>query len=332
MISIKNASLKNKNVLLRVDWNVPMKAGKILDDFRIRQTLPTIKYLLQKGANSIRVVTHLGRPAGKGFEKEYSLAPVIERFQRLFHADKSKIEILENIRFDEREEKNAQSLAKELSQGIDLFVQDGLAVCHRRHASVYGVTKILPAYAGLLLEKEAERLTYLRDHPRQPFVVLIGGAKAEDKAPVIDALLKKAKHILVGGQTALEIMKSDKYDYYQRHNIIFPLDGKKDSSGKIRDISDKTIERFSEILAEAKTIFWAGAMGMFEDYRFAKGTEKIAQFLANSKASTFVAGGDTVEKINQMRLAEKFTFLSTGGSASLQLIAGEKLPGVEVLG
>ncbi|TSC92905.1 MAG: phosphoglycerate kinase [Candidatus Berkelbacteria bacterium Licking1014_85] len=331
MISIKSASLKNKNVLLRVDWNVPISDdGKILDDFRIRQTLPTFKYLLKSGVDSIRVITHLGRPKGKGFEKKYSLAPIIKRFEHLFGAGNSQIEIWENIRFDQREEENAKSLVKELTAEMDIFVSDGLAVAHRKHASVYGVARELPSYAGLLLEREVERLEYLRIHPRQPFVVLIGGAKYEDKAQVIDALLSKAKHILIGGAVANEIIKSQNYEKYLKRNVIFPLDGKPEFAGML-DIGDKTIQRFEEILREAKTVFWAGAMGKFEDYRYAKGTEKIAKFLANSRASTFVAGGDTVEKIHQMRLADKFTFLSTGGSASLQLIAGEKLPGLEVL-
>ncbi|KKP88378.1 MAG: Phosphoglycerate kinase [Berkelbacteria bacterium GW2011_GWA2_35_9] len=347
MISVKNASLLNKKVLLRVDWNVPLsEAGRIIDDFRIRKSIETIRFLIKsKKVSKIRVVSHLGRPKGKGFEKELSLKPIASRFKKLVNFEIKNIEILENIRFLAGEEKNSQNLAKKLALNMDVFVNDALSVCHRSHASVVGVTKILPSYAGLQLEKEVELLNMLLRKPHQPFIVIIGGAKVKDKSETIKALSKKASKILLGGMVANQILTSKNKQWLQNKKIYLPVDGiledgksveiqkiPRSEINNIRDIGEETIERYLDYLSESRTVLIAGALGKFEDYRFAKGTEKIIQFLAKSKSiSTFGAGGDTLEKINKMRLGDDFTYLFSGGSASLEYLSGKKLLGLEAL-
>lgn len=347
MISVKNASLLDKKVLVRVDWNVPTnKNGKILDDFRIRRSLETIKFLIKnKKVKKIRIISHFGRPNGMGFEKDFSLKPIATRFKKLANFELKNVEILENVRFLQGEKTNSQALAKKLTDGMDIFVQDALSVCHRSHASVVAVAKLLPSFAGLQLEKEVEFLNLILKKPTKPFIVIIGGSKVQDKVETIKVLSRKADKILLGGMVANEVMSLRNKQWLQNKKIYLPVDGVLES-GKvveiniiskteiknIRDIGDETIERYLDYISEAKTIFLAGAVGMFEDYRFSKGTEKIIQYLAKAKnVSTFAAGGDTLEKINKMRLGDDFTYLFSGGSASLEYLSGKKLPGLEVL-
>ncbi len=348
MISVKNASLLNKKVLVRVDWNVPMSDhGRILDDFRIQRSLETIRYLVKrKKVGKIRILSHLGRPKGQGVENDFSLKPVVSRFKKLANFEINNIEILENIRFLPGEINNNQTLAKKLTEGMDVFVQDALSVCHRSHTSVVGVAKLLPSFIGLQLEKEIDFLNLILKKPVKPFIVIVGGAKIQDKVETIRALSKKANKILLGGMVANEVLSSKNKQWLQNKKIYLPIDGVK-KNGKnviiheipkgeikdIRDIGSETIERYLDYISEAKTVLLAGTVGMFEDYRFSKGTEKIIQYLAKAKGvSTFAAGGDTLEKINKMRLGDDFTYLFSGGSASLEYLSGKKLPGLEVLG
>ncbi|MBI2588319.1 phosphoglycerate kinase [Candidatus Berkelbacteria bacterium] len=325
--TIREAKIKGRRVLMRVDFNVPLGVvrGKLIvrDDTRIKAVWPTVKYLLDKGATKIILVSHLGRPT-RG-QKELSINPVRQKFYRLFNHQR-QIEILENIRFDSREEKNSVSLAKELASLADLFVNDAFSVLHRRASSSVAITRFLPSYAGFLVEKEAETLSKVFSRPKKPFVVIIGGAKLEEKLLAVRFFAKEADTVLVGGLTAL---------YFQQKkakvlaNVILAVDWRGQNK---QDIGLKTVALFSREIIKAKTIFWQGTLGQTEDKRYEKGSKTIARAIADSPAKIKIAGGgDTVGFLEKIRLAKKFTDITTGGGAALFFLMNKELPGLTPL-
>ena len=362
MKSLKDFNLKGKKVLVRVDFNVPLsEKGVILDDFRIKASLPTIEYLIKKRGKII-LISHLGRPEGK-FVKKFSLKTVALRLEKLLkrkvHPVKlrlrrtafggfnrvkflpdclgekvekeietmkeAEVVLLENLRFYKEEEKNDQNFAKNLAKLADVFVNDAFSVCHRSHASVVGITKYLPSGAGFLLEKEIKVLSQIIKNPKRPLVVIIGGKKVEDKAKVVEKFSKIADFVLTGDLVAKEIKKG-KIKVKSLSKILFPLDSKDNF-----DIGQKTIKIFQKIIQKAKTIFWAGPLGKIEERKYQRGTKEIIKAILKSQAFSVVGGGDTIEFINKIGLAEKFDHLSIGGGAMLKFLAGEKLPGLQSL-
>jgi phosphoglycerate kinase len=400
--TIRDIDLSGKRVLVRVDFNVPLELNSngdgsmvITDDTRIRETLPTLKYLIEKGAKIV-LCSHLGRPKGKVDPKQ-SLKPCAARLSELLGrpvafseesiGDSAKAKVaalqpgnvllLENVRFHAGEEKNDPGLAKQFAELADVYVNDAFGSAHRAHASTEGVAHyVSAAVAGFLMEKE---LTFLHDElqtPERPFVVILGGAKVSDKIGVIDALLEKADVILIGGGMAYtfraafgnkignSLCEPDKLDVARAAmekamakgvKLLLPNDNlvvekldfanKTVSPGKHIDpdadiddgwegvdIGPATIKRFSEEIAKAKTILWNGPMGVFEIKDCAEGTFAIARAIAaNQGAKTIIGGGDSVKAVKQAGVADKVTFISTGGGASLELLEGKVLPGVAAL-
>jgi len=363
MRNLKDFNFQNKKVLVRVDFNVPFSAkGHISDDFRIKASLPTLKYLIEKRAKII-LISHLGRPEGK-FVKKYSLKPTAKRLEKLLkrevHPVKSRqagispktklfnrvkflpdcfgervkkkikkiktgeIVLLENLRFYKEEKENNKSFAKNLARLADIFINDAFSVCHRAHASVVGITKYLPSASGFLLEKEIQILSQIMKNPKRPLVVIIGGKKIADKAKVAERFSEMADFLLVGDLVADEI-KQGKIKI-KPGNVSFPIKGK-----ERLDIGSKTIEIFKEKIKKAKTIFWAGPLGKIENEKYQKGTKEIARAIIESGAFSVIGGGDTVEFINKIGLAEKISHVSIGGGAMLEFLAGEKMPGIEAL-
>ncbi|MDO8435998.1 MAG: phosphoglycerate kinase [bacterium] len=344
MLTLKELNVQNKRVLLRCDFNVPLSnEGVILDDFRIKETVPTIEHLIKNGAKVV-LMSHLGRPKGKVVES-LKLAPIQEKLSEYLNRKIAKasdcigIEIekktnemkpgevllLENLRFHKEEEENDAQFALELAKLGDIYINDAFGASHRAHASIVGVPKYLPSAAGLLLEKEIKILTKLMENPVKPLVVIIGGAKAETKTKLIDRISEISDFTLINGLIQREIKeKNIKLKYPQK--IIGPLD---EVEGK--DIGQKTIKLFKEKIFSAKTVFWNGPLGMFEKKEFAKGTEEIARAIVRSGVFSVVGGGETVDFINSLGLLSKFNHVSTGGGAMIEFLSGEKLPGIEVL-
>lgn len=320
--TLKDFNFQNKKVLVRVDFNVPLsEQGEILDDFRIRETLPTIKHLIKEGAEVI-LMSHLGNPGGK-FVKELQMKPVTERLTELLG---EKLELMENLRFNPGEEQNDESFARTLAQKGDIYINDAFGACHRAHASIVGVPKFLPSGAGFLLEKEVTILTKLSTNPVKPLVAVIGGAKVETKVVMIDKISEKADFVLISGLIAKGVIgQKIKLRYPQK--IVFPVD----ETGGGKDVGPKTVKLFKEKIAKAKTVFWNGPLGKIEDEQFASGTKEIAKAIAESRAFSVVGGGETVEFITKLGLMGKFGHVSSGGGAMLAFLSGEKLPGLEAL-
>jgi 3-phosphoglycerate kinase len=321
--TLNNIDLEGKDVLLRTGFDVPLKDGQIFDDRRIRSGLPTIEYCLSHGVSKITIISHLGRPGGK-LVADLSNLPVKNKLFELVSNPK-KIVYLENLRFFPGEEENNQDFAKKLAEGHDIFIQDAFNTLHESHASIVSIPKYLPSVAGLLVEKEIKVLSGLLDNVDQPYIVIIGGKKIETKVPVIEQMKNKAQFILVGGMVATEIQQKG---LYKDENIILPVDTLKDETGADRDIGPKTIEIFKEKIASAKVIFWNGSMGKTEDSRFAKGSSEIATAICQSPAKTYVGGGDTTGIIDNLGLYRQFSFISTGGGASLTFLSGQDLVGL----
>ncbi len=388
--------LKGKKVLVRVDFNVPVKNGKVEDDSRIIASLPTIEYLYKAGAKVI-LVAHLGRPGGK-IVPSLKLDGVAVRLGSLlkkkvkkintkdFKLNKGELEklrgdldkmkagqvvMLENIRFSPYEKKNTGNLAKDLASLADIFVFDGFAVAHRASASVSGVAKYLPSYAGLLLEKEIEGLRRVLKRPKKPFVAIIGGVKVSTKAPVIKNLLPKVSKILIGGAILNTYLKCRKYGVgmslvdsncesvlkklVKKRKVILPVDlvvG--DNKGRnfrivrlnkksfkicqgheaIYDIGPESICLFSKYIKKAKTLVWNGAVGYFEQKPYNIGTLSIARLVASrskGRAYGVIGGGETIQAMDEVEMSEFVDLISTGGGAMLQYLAGEKLPGIKAL-
>lgn len=388
--SVLDADVRGKKVLLRCDFNVPQnkETGAITSDKRIVAALPTIKYLLENGA-AVIACSHLGKPKGE-WKQKLTLAPVAERLSELLGqkvifandiiGDDAKakaaalkpgeIMLLENLRFDIREEKNGADFAKALADMAEVYVSDAFGTVHRAHASTAGVAAYLPAYAGLLVEKELSVMGKALDDPKRPFVAVLGGAKVSDKIGVINNLLEKADTVIIGGGMAYTFIKAmgyeignslleaDKLDYAlemiekaKRNGVslLLPVDTavgnefKADCDSKIvdikampagwmgMDIGPKTIELFSDAIKNAGTVVWNGPMGVFEFDAFAKGTKAMAQALADSGAITIVGGGDSAAAVEKLGFADKMTHISTGGGASLEFLEGLELPGVACL-
>jgi phosphoglycerate kinase len=364
--SIKSAkNLQNKTILVRCDFDVPLKNKKILDNSRLQACIPTIEFLLKKKVKQIILIGHLGRPTG--VDKKLSLEPVKKELEKLLKKDSrfkiqdlrisfyknildskiqipdSKIVMLENLRFHPRENLNCKKWAKKLANLADVYVNEAFAVSHRSASSVDAIQNYLPSYAGLHLEKEINNLSSVITKTKKPLTVIIGGAKIETKLPVVKEFISKADNILIGGGVANTFLKSqsvdikkslvnDKYlkdakKLIKNLKIILPVDFKW-SDNKIYDIGSKTIDQYSDIIKKSKTILWNGPMGYFEDKNFRIGTEKIAQtILKNKKAKIIIGGGETNEIFKRKKIPKNI-FISTGGGAMLEFLSGNKMPGL----
>jgi phosphoglycerate kinase len=339
--SVRDADVAGKRVLVRADLNVPLDDGKVADDTRIRAALPTLQLLLDRGASAITVCSHLGRP--KGPDPKYEIAPVAARLRELL-GDDDRVRVLENTRFDPRETANDPELAKELAEGQDIYVNDAFGSAHRAHASTEGVAHLLPAYAGLLLERELQELGRLVESPEHPFVAIVGGAKVEDKIGVLRSLAERADVVLVGGKMAEDIRANPiNVPVKLPGDVVAAAAFEADAESKVvpadevpdgwlgLDIGPATRQSYAKRIAMAKTVFWNGPMGVFEWPRFAEGTLAVARAVADADAHTVVGGGDSVRAIEEAGLADRIDWVSTGGGASLELLEGKELPGVAAI-
>ncbi len=356
--------VSGKRVLVRTDFNVPMEtvgdAHVITDDFRIRAALPTINWLTERGAQVV-TASHLGRPKGQPNPK-YSMDPIRARLAELAPG----IELMENLRFDAGEEGNDPAFVAKLVEGIDAYVDDAFGACHRAHASIVGPPLTLPSAMGLLLQKEVEVLLGLRNEPKHPFVAVLGGSKISDKLGVVEALLRVVDSLVIGGAMCFTFLAAqgygigdslwepDQVDKCKRLLADAAAAGKAiylpedlvgvDAAGNFAtfgrslpagakgfDIGPGTAAAFSDVIIEARTVFWNGPMGMFEDPRFEAGTHTVAQSMADTKAFTVVGGGDSAAALAQFGLDDEVDHVSTGGGASLELLELGDLPGLDAL-
>ena len=345
MKKISDFNLERKRVLVRCDFNVPLsEEGEILDDFRIKKTIPTIKYLIRKRAKII-LMSHLGRP--KNREEKYSLKNVQKRLEKLLRKKvkflrdcigkevenevkkmrEKDVILLENLRFHREEKENDIKFAKALAKLGEIYINDAFATCHRAHASIVSVPKFLPAGMGLLLEKEIENLRKITKNPTLPLIAIFGGREGNYKA--INKISEKAEFILIGHLINREI-EEKKIILKHPRKIIFPIDG---IGGKEKnfDIGPKTIALFKEKILRSKTIFWSGPLGQIEERKFQKGTREVAKTIVRSNAFSVAGGGETIQFLHKIRLAKKFDHLSTGGNSMFIFLSGEKLAGIEAL-
>lgn len=388
--NITDIDLKEKRVFIRVDFNVPMQDGMIADDHRIRQALPTIRHAMKENAKII-IASHMGRPKSAEDRKEFSLEPVATRLSNLLDCEvmlmedpagqapkglfpglkSSQIIMLENIRFDEGEEKNSHELAAALSNYTDVYINDAFGASHRAHASIVGLpTLVKEKGIGFLMRREIEMLDRLLYKPDAPFTVILGGSKVSDKIGLIENLMEKIDTFIVGGAMAYTFLAAkgvaigssrvesnriafarELLDRVEARNkrILLPVDHiiveslKENAPHKTTDgqtipdgwmgvdIGPKSVHLFEQEMAKAKTIFWNGPMGVFEMHPFEKGTFSLAETLASMSATSIVGGGDTASAVKAAGLAEKMSHVSTGGGASLEYLQGDRLPGLEVL-
>ncbi len=357
--------LEGKRVLLRADFNVPVQDGRITDDLRIRAALPTIQWLQEHGATVV-ACTHFGRPKGEPNPK-YSVEPIRQRLGKLAPG----VELLENLRFDPGEEGNDPAFVARLIDGFDAYVNDAFGASHRAHASIVGPPQHLPSAAGRLLAKEVEVLGDMRERPNRPFVAVLGGSKVSDKLKVIEALLEVADELLIGGGMCFTFLKAkghpigaslcedDQVDTCRAlleggARIRLPHDvtamgpggtiGDPEAGGEVRqlhttipdgwmglDIGPGTAAEFGDRIADARTVFWNGPMGVFEDPRFVAGTRAVAEAVAETRAFTVVGGGDSAAAVAQFGLSSQIDHVSTGGGASLELLEQGDLPGLAAL-
>jgi phosphoglycerate kinase len=386
MKNIQDIDVKNKKVLVRVDFNVPLKGGEVTSDERIVASVPTIKYLVEKGA-VVALVSHLGRPDGKK-DSKYSLQVVVpllsdllgkdvtfipdcvgeKRDEVIVAAKPGDIFMLENVRFYPEEEAGDPDFAEKLAHGFDLYVNDAFSASHRAHASITEVAKIIPAAAGLSLQNEISHLSFLTENTPKPFLAISGGAKISDKIDILKALIKKVDVLIIGGAMANTFLAAEGYevgkslyeeDYLSSAEeivrmcedsgveLMLPDDvvvaksvsesaaikvkslDEIEKSDIIVDIGPRSIAKYSEPIKFASTIFWNGPVGINEIPKFAKGTIAIAKIIATTKSHSIIGGGDTVSAVKDLNL--KFEFVSTGGGAALEYVAGESLPGLFVL-
>jgi len=349
-----------KRVLVRTDFNVPMEGPDdrrvITDDFRIRAALPTIEWLTSRGAHVV-CASHLGRPKGAPSAK-YSMEPVRTRLAELAPG----VELLENLRFSPGEESNSPEFAASLIKGIDMYVNDAFGAAHRAHASIVGPPMTLPSAAGRLLQREVEVLGNLREKPKRPFVAVLGGAKVSDKLGVIESLLQIVDALVIGGGMCFTFLAAQGYpvgsslcELDQLTTCKRLMEGPKpiylpedivglDASGNFAtfgirlpegakglDIGPGTAGAFTDVIMDARTVFWNGPMGMFEDERFAAGTRTVAEAMAATKAFTVVGGGDSAAALAQFGLDDEVDHVSTGGGAALELLELGDLPGLTAL-
>ncbi len=346
MKTLKEFDFKNKKVLVRCDFDVPLdERGQILDDFRIKEALPTLQYLIDKEAKII-LIGHAGRPEGKVVES-LRLTPVQKKLTEYLGVSVAKtsdcigseveklvegmetgeVLLLENLRFHKEEEENDGEFAGKLARLGDIYVNNAFANSHRDHASMTGIPKHLPSVAGFTLTKEIEVLGSLIKNPKKPLVAIIGGKKVETtKLEVINRFSEIGNWVLIGGLVENGIKeKGILLEYPQK--IVGPID-----DIQTKDIGPQTISLFKEKIALAKTIFWSGPLGQIEKEEFSKGTKEIVEAIVKSGAFSVTGGGDTIGFINQLGLIEKFNYVSTGGGAMLAFLSGDKLPGIEALG
>ncbi|MTD31688.1 phosphoglycerate kinase [Planomicrobium sp. YIM 101495] len=387
-MTMKDVELKGQRVFCRVDFNVPMKEGKVTDDTRIRAAVPTIEYLQEQGAKVI-LASHLGRPKGQ-VNEEMRLAAAGERLAELLgkpvkaldesigesvekavaEMAEGDIVLLENVRFHAGEEKNDPELAKAFAALADVFVNDAFGAAHRAHASTAGIAQHLTAVSGLLLEKELSVLGKALSEPERPFTAIIGGAKVKDKIDVIDYLLEKVDHLLIGGGLSYTFTKAQGHDigdslleedklelaksFIQKAKdrgvqLHLPVDVTvadrfaSDAETKTvaidsipqgwmgLDIGPETAKRYAEVIKESKLIIWNGPMGVFEMEAFETGTKTVADAMAGTEGYTIIGGGDSAAAVEQFKVADKMDHISTGGGASLEFMEGKDLPGVSAL-
>ena len=385
---IRSANILGQLVLMRVDFNIPVNNGEILDDFRIQRILPTIQFLREKKAKKIVLISHLGQPDVKDKNKpEFSLALIANHLEKLIGESvyftatlvgkglKEEIEdlsddsivLLENIRFYKEENQNDKDFAKKLAEMADVFINEAFSVCHRRTASLCAITEFLPSYAGILLEEELTNLNKVIQKPQHPLVVILGGAKIKDKISVIEKFKDKADLILLGGVMANTFLKASDFSigksFYDEEaftqakdlrtgkaELLLPGDfivldknnqkqirelGEIAENDKILDIGPIACDTFSKIISKAKTVFFNGPMGKFEDERFNDGTNKIINAIIKNKlAFSVIGGGETIASLRTLN--SKFQipnsiFLSTGGGAMLKYLSSESLPGLLAL-
>jgi len=340
--SVREADVAGKAVLVRADLNVPLEGGAVADDTRIRASLPTLRLLLERDAAEIHVCSHLGRP--KGVDEAFRMAPVERRLRELLPDE--RIRVLENTRFNPGATKKDDGFARELAVGCDLYVDDAFGSAHRAHSSTEAVAHLLPAYAGLLLEEELRHLGMLLGEVERPFVLVSGGAKVDDKLGVLQHLGGRADTVLIGGKMAEQLRVENPLDFdvelptdvvgaaafdADAESGIFAVEDLPDGWLGL-DIGPGTRAAFAQKLTAARTIFWNGPMGVFEWPRFAEGTKAVAEAVAgNVDAFTVVGGADSVRALNELGLADRISWVSTGGGASLELLEGKELPGVAVI-
>ena len=336
--SVLDADVSSKRVLVRADLNVPLEDGRVADDTRIRASLPTLELLLERGAAEIVVCSHLGRP--KGEDPAFSMKPVEARLRELLPDE--RIRVLENTRFSPGETSNDREFARELADGCDLYVNDAFGSAHRAHASTVGVAEILPAYAGLLLERELEHLGRLLGEVEHPFVLISGGAKVDDKLGVLRNLGGRADEVLIGGKMAEQLRDENPLEFEVRlpTDVVAASEFAEDAETKVvpydelpdgwlgLDIGPETRTAFAGVIAEANTIFWNGPMGVFEWPRFAEGTKAVAEAVAEVDGYTVVGGADSIRALSEFGLVDRVDWASTGGGAALELLEGKELPGV----
>jgi phosphoglycerate kinase len=339
--SVETAEVAGKHVLVRSDLNVPLEDGRVADDTRIRAAVPTLQLLLDRDAAEVVVCSHLGRP--KGPDPAFAMTPVAARLAELVPDD--RVRVLENTRFDPGETKNDPDLARRLAEGMDLYVNDAFGSAHRAHASTEAVAHLLPAYAGLLMLQELEHLGRLLGDVERPFVLVAGGAKVEDKLGVLRHLGGRADAVLVGGTMAEELREGVALPFPVElpSDVVAAAAFAADAEAKVTpydalpegwlglDIGPDTRARFAAILGDARTVFWNGPMGVFEWERFADGTKAVAQAVAAVDGYTVVGGGDSVRALSELGLDDEVSWVSTGGGASLELLAGKELPGVAAI-
>lgn len=351
--------LKDKKVLLRVDFDIPVSdKGQIEEAFRIKKQKETLDYLVDHGAKVVMIAHISDESVGQSFSALMPQFHILLGYEINFLKTVPEIgpylenyagpALLDNVRQNDGEKKNDPEFAKQLAAGFDIYVNNDFAVCHRDHASVSAVAKLLPSYAGFIIEEEVAHLSGVINSPNEGKVIVIGGAKAESKVPVIDNFIDKADKILVGGVVANDMLKEKGMDIgasiadENSKELLAGLDLNSPvlvlpndfviSENKILDIGPETEKEYSEILSGASIIIWNGPMGMFEKPDFAHGTKVVAEAMVASKAKKIIGGGDTITAVDGLGLLGKFDFVSTGGGAMLAFLAGEKLPGLEALG
>ncbi|MBS7344385.1 MAG: phosphoglycerate kinase [Caryophanon sp.] len=386
--SIQDVELQGKRVFVRVDFNVPMEAGSISDDTRIRAAIPTIQALVDKGAKVI-LASHLGRPKGE-VNEDMRLTAAGERLAQLMNKDVKKLDesigeaveatiadmndgdivLLENVRFHKGEEKNDEALAKAFAKLADVYVNDAFGAAHRAHASTEGIAKHIPAVSGFLMQKELDVLGKALSAPEKPFTAIIGGSKVKDKIGVIENLLNKVDHLLIGGGLSFTFVKAlgyeignslleeDKIELAKSFidkakekgvELHLPIDAvvanefSKDADTKVvdidaipegwmgLDIGPKTVAKYEEVIKSSKLIIWNGPMGVFEMEKFANGTRSVAEAMAQTEGYTIIGGGDSAAAVEKFNVADKMDHISTGGGASLELMEGKELPGIVAL-
>jgi phosphoglycerate kinase len=354
MRSIKQIkNLKGKTVLVRVDFNVPIKNNKVEDDFRIRKALSTIKFLEKRGAKII-LITHLGKDGRE------SLKPIIKHFFKISKCSKSRVSFFNNIRKFKGEMKNDQNFAKKLSELGDIYVNEAFSASHRAHASIVGLPKYLPSYAGFQLEEEVKNLSHTFKKIKHPFLFILGGAKFSTKMPMIQKYLKLADYVFIGGALASDFFKAKGYvvgkslvgdtnygikKFLKNKKLILPIDVIVKSGNKlidkeanevkkdenIIDVGAETVKNLVPIIKKSKMILWNGPLGKYEVLG-GRSTRKVLKLVAASKAESIIGGGDTVSFISEMKMEKKFSFVSTGGGATLDFLINGTLPGIKALG